>query len=78
MTGNALTTRIKALIAFRALFITLLLGSAFLFKIEYLGSPHPKLISYFIIALYSLTIIYSFLLNRIRNLFLVRIHAVVP
>ena len=70
MTGNALTTRIKALIAFRALFITLFLGSAFLFKIEYLGSPQPKLISYFIIALYSLTIIYSFLLNRIRNLFL--------
>ena len=70
MAANALNSRIKALIAFRALFITLLLSSFFLFKIEYLGSPHPKLISYFIITLYSLTIIYSLLLNRLRNLLL--------
>jgi two-component system sensor histidine kinase PilS (NtrC family) len=70
MAAHALNSRIKALIALRALFITLLLGSAFLFKIEYLGSPHPKLISYFIITLYSLTIIYSLLLNRSRNLLL--------
>ena len=70
MTGNALTSRIKALIAFRALFITLLLGSAFLFKIEYLGSPQPKFISYFIIVLYLLTITYSLLMNRVKNLLL--------
>ena len=70
MAANALKSRIKALIAFRALFVTLLLGSAFLFKIEYLGSPHPRLISYFIITLYSLTIIYSFLFNRVKNLLL--------
>jgi len=70
MTEKALTSRIKALIAFRALFITLLLGSAFLFKVSYLGSPHPKLISYFIITLYMLTIIYSLLMSRIKNLFL--------
>jgi len=70
MTEKALTSRIKALIAFRALFITLLLGSAFLFRVSYLGSPHPKLISYFIITLYVLTIIYSLLMSRIKNLFL--------
>ena len=70
MAGNLLTSRIKALITFRALFITTLLGSAFLFKIEYLGSPQPKLISFFIITLYSLTIIYSLLINRLKNLFL--------
>lgn len=70
MATHALNSRLKALIAFRALFITLLLGSSFLFKIEYLGSPHPKLISYFIITLYSLTIIYSLLLNRVKNLLL--------
>lgn len=70
MAENALLSKIKALIGFRALIITLLLGSSFLFKIEYLGSPHPKLISYFIIILYSLTIIYSLLINRIRNLLL--------
>jgi two-component system sensor histidine kinase PilS (NtrC family) len=70
MAAHTLNSRLKALIAFRALFITLLLGSSFLFKIEYLGSPHPKLISYFIITLYSLTIIYSLLLNRLKNLLL--------
>ena len=70
MAANALNSRIKALVALRALFVTLLLGSSFLFKIEYLGSPHPKLISYFIITLYSLTIIYSLLLNRVKNLLL--------
>ncbi len=70
MAAKALNSRIKALIAFRALFITLLLSASFLFKVEYLGSPHPKLISYFIITLYSLTIIYSLYLNRTKNLLL--------
>ena len=70
MAANALNSRIKALVAFRALFITLLLASSFLFNIEYLGSPHPRFISYFIVTLYSLTIIYSLLLNRLRNLLL--------
>jgi two-component system, NtrC family, sensor histidine kinase PilS len=66
----ALKSRIKALIAFRALFVTLLLAASYLFDIEYLGSPHPRLISLFIIGLYSLTIIYSFFLNRVKNLLL--------
>jgi len=70
MAGDPLTNRIKALISFRALFITLLLGASFLFKIEYLGSPHPKLISYFIITLYALTIIYALLITRVKNLLL--------
>lgn len=68
MAGNALFSKIKALITFRALFITLFLGSSFLFKIEYLGSPHPRFISYFIITLYFLTIIYAFLIRRLKNL----------
>ncbi len=70
MAENALASRIKALITFRALFITLLLGSSFLFKIEYLGSPHPRLMSYFIITLYSLTIVYALLFPRVKNLLL--------
>ena len=70
MAENALKSRIKALIALRALFITLLLGSSLLFKIEYLGAPYPRLIFYFIIALYSLTICYSLIFNRARNLLL--------
>jgi two-component system sensor histidine kinase PilS (NtrC family) len=68
--GSPLTNRLKALTGFRALFITILLGTSFLFKIEYLGSPHPRLISYFIITLYLLTIIYSLLITRVKNLLL--------
>jgi two-component system sensor histidine kinase PilS (NtrC family) len=70
MAADALTSRIKALITFRAFIVTILRGSAFLFKIQYLGSPNPKLISHFIIILYSLTIIYSLLITRLKNLFL--------
>jgi two-component system, NtrC family, sensor histidine kinase PilS len=69
MAENALFSRIKALIGFRALFVTLLLGSAFLFKVEYFYA-HPGLISYFIIFLYTLTIVYSLLLRRMKNLFI--------
>jgi len=69
MAEHALTVRAKALIGFRAVFITLLLGSSFVFRIEYLRAD-PKAISYFIISLYSLTIIYSLLINRVKNLFL--------
>ncbi|MBI5641136.1 MAG: PAS domain S-box protein [Nitrospirae bacterium] len=64
-----MTLRLKALIFFRAVFITLLLGSAYLFRIEYFYA-HPNAISYLIIVLYVLTIIYSLLIHRIRNLFL--------
>ncbi|MEW6108093.1 MAG: ATP-binding protein [Nitrospirota bacterium] len=70
MAENALTPRLKALIGFRALFVTLLLGSSFLFRIEHFNIPSPNTISYFIIFLYILTIIYSLLINRIKNLFL--------
>lgn len=68
MAEHALTSRLKALIGFRALFVTLLLGASFLFKIAYLGAPSPYAISYFIIFLYAQTILYSFLIGRVRNL----------
>jgi two-component system sensor histidine kinase PilS (NtrC family) len=66
---HALTVRIKALISFRAVFVSLLLGSAFLFRVDYFYAQ-PRAISYYIISLYSLTIIYSLLFGRVRNLFL--------
>ncbi|MDA8079008.1 MAG: ATP-binding protein [Nitrospiraceae bacterium] len=68
MAEHALAARIKALIFFRAVFITLLLGSSYIFKIEYFYA-HPRAISYLIISLYTLTICYALLLNRIRSLF---------
>lgn len=69
MADNALVPRLKALIAFRAVFISLLLGAAYLFKIDYFYE-HPRAISFYIISLYCLTIIYALSLYRVKNLFL--------
>lgn len=67
MPEDALSLRVKALISFRAVFVTLLLGASFLFKIDYFYA-HPRAISYLIISLYALTIVYSLLLGRVRNM----------
>ncbi|MEJ2685293.1 MAG: ATP-binding protein [Candidatus Sulfobium sp.] len=66
---NVLIPRLKALISFRALFVTLLLGSSYLFKVEYIYA-HARAISIFIISQYFLTITYSLLIGRLNNLFL--------
>ncbi|MEW6215312.1 MAG: ATP-binding protein [Nitrospirota bacterium] len=65
---TALKIKIKALIAFRAVFVTLLLGSSFLFKAGYEKFPYAHALSYLIVSLYALTIIYSLLFERIKNL----------
>lgn len=71
MAENAavLKIRIKALIALRASFVTLLLGSSFIFKAGYEKFPYPQVLSYLIISLYALTIIYSITLERLKKLF---------
>ncbi len=69
MADNVLTARLKALISLRALFVTVLLGSSFLFRIEYFYAQ-PRAISYLIISLYLLTIIYALLITKIKGLFL--------
>ncbi len=68
MAKAALISRLKALIGFRALFVSLFLGSAFVFKIDLFADP--RAISLFIITLYVLTIIYALLINRIKRLLL--------
>ncbi len=68
MADAALHLRLKALITFRALFVSLLLGSAFIFKIDFF--PNPRALSYFIISLYVLTIIYVLLVQRTTRLVL--------
>jgi two-component system sensor histidine kinase PilS (NtrC family) len=65
---TSLKTKIKALITIRALFITLLLGSSFLFKAGYARFPYLQELSYLIISSYILTIIYAMLVERIRTL----------
>ncbi len=67
MPENALALRLKALISFRAVFVTILLGSSYLFKIDYFYA-HPLAISCLIISLYALTIAYSLLLGRVKNI----------
>ena len=67
MPENVLSLRVKALISFRAVFVTILLGSSYLFKIDYFYA-HPRVISYLIISLYTLTIAYALLLGRVKNI----------
>jgi len=64
----ALKIRIKALIALRASFVTLLLGSSFIFKAGYEKFPYPQALSYLIIFLYALTIFYAILLEKVKKL----------
>ncbi|MDP2156293.1 MAG: hypothetical protein Q8K68_01115, partial [Nitrospirota bacterium] len=68
MADAALHLRLKALIAFRALFVSLLLGSAFIFKIDFF--PNPRALSFLIVSLYVLTIIYVLLIQRTKRVVL--------
>lgn len=69
MSGDAATLKIKikALIVFRVVFVTLLLGSSFLF-VGYEKFSYVHVLSYLIIPLYTVTIIYSLLFGKIKNL----------
>jgi two-component system sensor histidine kinase PilS (NtrC family) len=63
--GAALKKKIQALIVIRVIFVTLLLGSSFLFRQKAIIIIHP--LSYLIITLYIVTIVYALLLARISN-----------
>ncbi|MEK7742296.1 MAG: ATP-binding protein [Nitrospirota bacterium] len=69
MSDDILLKKVKALISIRVVFITLLLGSFFLLQVGYRSFPYPRATSNLIVALYSLTIIYSFLIDRIKTYF---------
>jgi two-component system, NtrC family, sensor histidine kinase PilS len=66
---EALKKKIKALIAFRVIFATLLLGSFYLSS-GYSKLPSAFALSYLIISLYVVTIVYSLLLVRVKRLVL--------
>jgi two-component system, NtrC family, sensor histidine kinase PilS len=64
---NVLKKKLKALIAFRIIFVTLFFGSSFFF----LGLerfPYIRSISYLIIFLFMATLIYIYLLERMRDI----------
>lgn len=69
MTDNILTKKLKALITIRVIFVTLLLGSFFIFQIGfgYRSFLHLRGTLSLIIALYSLTIIYSIWLGTVKK-----------
>lgn len=64
MARDTLNSRLKAITAFRALFVTVLLGTFFVFEIGYWKFPYSRGILYLIVALYALTIIYALLLRK--------------
>jgi len=69
MSDDILIKKVRALISIRVVFITLLLGSFFLLQVGYRSFPYPRATSNLIVALYSVTIIYSLILNRTREYF---------
>jgi len=59
--------RIAALITFRIIVVSILLGSFYVFKIGYDKLSHPEYFSYFIASLYFITIVYGLLLKYLRE-----------
>ncbi len=67
MPTGQLDSKLKALILYRVLFITLLLGSSVFFDAVSTRIPYPGVLSAFIIALYGLTIVYGLLFSKLKN-----------
>jgi two-component system sensor histidine kinase PilS (NtrC family) len=67
--AGGLRKRIKALIVFRVIFITLFFGLSFFFR-GFERFPYVYSLYSLIVSFYILTIVYSLLLERIRNLYL--------
>lgn len=67
---NVFFKRLRVLIFFRVFFVTLLLGSFSLFSIGHYKITFPQGVIYLIIFIYILSIVYLFLLKRVRNLYL--------
>lgn len=64
---NPLIRKLKALITVRVVFITILLGSFFVFQIEYKSFTNLWAVSNFIAVLYTLTIVYSVFFSKIKD-----------
>ncbi len=67
MPTGQLDSKLKALILYRALFITLLLGSSVFFDAVSARIPYPGALSAFIVTLYGVTIVYGLLFSRLKN-----------
>lgn len=67
MINKNLNRRLKALIAFRVLLVTVLLGSFFFLRIGYGIFPYTSSVMYLIAIVYGLTIVHLTLLGRIGH-----------
>ncbi len=63
---NVLYKRLRAYIFIRTLIVSILLGTFYIFKVEYSKLFHPVAFGYFVAFLYLLTIIYVLLLRWIK------------
>ncbi len=66
-TRKDLLKRVSALVYLRVVVVTFLLGSFYVFRIEYHNLSRPSDFSYFIASLYLLTIFYALVLQRIKE-----------
>ncbi len=69
------TRSLRALIFIRALLVTVLLGSFYIFQIGYNNLLSPSVFSYFIAGLYFLTMVYAVTLRWIKTEFLFALFA---
>jgi two-component system sensor histidine kinase PilS (NtrC family) len=68
MTEEILIKKLKTLITVRVFFVVVLLGSFFVFRIGYKIFPYPSSVLYLAVILFALTIVYAFLLGKVKSL----------
>lgn len=68
MRDIGLLKKLKALIVFRVLFVTFVVGSFFIFNISYQNLLFPQAILYLIVAIYFLSFVYTILLRVLKKL----------
>ncbi|MGD2079848.1 MAG: ATP-binding protein [Nitrospirota bacterium] len=67
MTEDSLVRKLKTLIAIRVFFVTVLLGTVFVFQIGYRVFPFPTSVLHLGAVLYGLSIAYALLLGRVDS-----------
>lgn len=67
MEEGSVARKLKTLIAFRVFFVTLLLGTFFVFQIGYKIFPFPATVLHLVAVLYGLSIAYSVLLGKVDS-----------
>jgi len=63
LSQHGVLKKLKVLIAFRLLFVSLLLSTFFVLHLEYSSFPYPRLLLYLIFCTYFLNFVYLFLLR---------------